>query len=104
VVERDLTHVATFAEDYLWDRPETRSLREFGPNDLSGYVTQVQAAAVKDSQRRAMLTGLKRFVRFLRDTERMDYHTAEDALEVLKNPRRADEGPGMTFDGNRSCP
>jgi hypothetical protein len=87
VVERDLTHVATFAEGYLWDRPEPRSLREFGPDDLSGHLTQVQAAAARDSQRRAMLTGLKRFVRFLRDTERMDYHTAEDALEVLKDPR-----------------
>lgn len=88
VVERDLTHVAAFAEGYLRDRPEPRSLREFGPDDLSGYVTQVRAAAaVKDSQRRATLTGLKRFVRFLRDTERMDHHTAEDALEVLKNPR-----------------
>jgi hypothetical protein len=88
VVERDLGHVAAFAEGYLGDRPEPRSLRESGPNDLSGYVTQVQAAAaVQDSQRRAMLTGLKRFVRFLRDTGRMDHHTAEDALEVLKDPR-----------------
>jgi hypothetical protein len=34
-----------------------------------------------------MLTGLKRFVRFLRDTRRMDDHTAEDALEVLRDPR-----------------
>lgn len=88
VVERDLTHVTTFAEGYLRDRPEPRSLREFGPHDLSGYVTQVQVvASVKDSQRRALLTSLKRFVRFLRDTERMNYHTAEGALEVLKNPR-----------------
>lgn len=88
VVERDLAHVAAFAQGYLGDRPEPRSLREFGPDDLSGYVPQVQvAASVKDSQRRAMLTSLKRFVRFLRDTERMNYPIAEDALEVLKNPR-----------------
>jgi hypothetical protein len=31
-------------------------------------------------------TSLKRFERFLRDTERMDYHAAEDATEVLKGP------------------
>jgi hypothetical protein len=28
--------------------------------------------------------GLKRFFKFLRDTDRMEYHTAQDAITLLK--------------------
>jgi hypothetical protein len=85
VVERDLANVSAFAEGYLLGRPGPGSLREFGSGDVSGYVSQLHATgSVKEARRKEALTSLKRFVRFLRDTERMDYDAAEDALEVLK--------------------
>ena len=85
VVERDLANVLVFADEYLLDRPEPLSLRQFGSDEVKGYILQVQSAAgLTEGRRRETLTSLKRFLRFLRDTERMDYWAAEDALDVLK--------------------
>jgi hypothetical protein len=85
VVERDLANVAAFAEEYLLARPEPLSLREFSSDNVSGYVAQVRAsAALTEARRRETLTSLKRFLRFLRDTDRMDYDAAEYALDVIK--------------------
>jgi hypothetical protein len=83
VVERDLANVTVFAEEYLLRQPEPSSLREFGSEELGAFLGEASAARGA-GQRRQMLTSLKRFVRFLRDTERMDYDGAEYALEVLK--------------------
>jgi hypothetical protein len=81
VVERDLANVTDFAEDYLLDRSEPCSLREFGSSDVADYLSRLTALA---ERRRETLTSLKRFLRFLRDTGRMDYGEAEDALGFLK--------------------
>ena len=65
----------------LWDDspPETAATA------LQGYVSQLRGTGtVKEARRKEALTSLKRFVRFLRDTERMDYDAADYALEVLK--------------------
>jgi hypothetical protein len=85
VVERDLAYVLVFADKYLLDRPEPLSLRQFGSEEVQGYRSHIQSAAsLTEGRRRETLTSLKRFLRFLRDTERMDYWAAEDALDVLK--------------------
>ena len=81
VAERGAAGVAAFAEEYLLQGPHPRSLRDFGPADVRGFVTHVEAAG---ERRKETLLGLKRFLRFLRDTGRMDYHAAEKALGVLK--------------------
>jgi hypothetical protein len=87
VVERDLTNVAAFAEGHLLAQPGPRSLRDFGSADLEGYLSQVRASAgLKEGQRRETGISLKRFIKFLRDTERMDYDVAEYLLELLKSP------------------
>lgn len=84
VAERDLLTATTFAEKVL-AAAEPQSLREFGSADLTTYLAAVQAdAGLKDAQRRAVVTGLKRFLKFLRDTERMDYDSADSSLDVLK--------------------
>jgi hypothetical protein len=84
VVERDLAGATAFAEDYLLSQPEPGSLRNFGSADLQGYFRQLAAANTREGQRRQIRTGLMRLVRFLRDTDRLDYDAAESALEVLK--------------------
>src|SRR5262249_7876534 len=85
VVERDLANVAAFAEGYLLGRPGAGSLREFDSGDVSGYPSQLHATGtLKEAPRQEALTTLKRFVRCLRDTERMDYDAAEYTLDVLK--------------------
>jgi len=85
VVERDVTNVAAFAEQYLLVQPEPRSLCQIHDAEVRGYVSQVQTkSTLSDARRRETLTSRKRFLRFLRDTERMDFHAAEDALDILK--------------------
>lgn len=79
VVERDVTCAAAFANEHLATRPEPRSLRNFGADDVRDYLAELPAP-----QRKPSVTTLRRLLRFLRDTERMDYHEAGDALEVLK--------------------
>jgi hypothetical protein len=86
VVERDVSNVATFADGYLANLPKPLSLREFGEDEVRGYLAQIRANdALKDTQRRQSLTSLKRFIRFVRDTERLDYHEAMDIMEMLKD-------------------
>src|SRR5262249_11475840 len=84
VVERDLANVAAFAECHLLDRPEPVSLRQFSSDEISGYVTRMRdSASLTDKQRREAVTSLKRLLRFLRDTGRMDHDDATHALDVL---------------------
>lgn len=85
VVERDLANITAFAEGYLLGRPNPQSLRDFGSDDLSGYLAHLRATpTIKEGQRKAALTSLKRLVKFLRDTDRMDHDVAEYALKSLK--------------------
>ncbi len=85
VVERDLANVTSFAEDHLLNLPSPCSLRQFDSDDVRKYVSFVRTSAdFTDARRRAALTSFKRFLRFLLDTERMDFESAESALEMLK--------------------
>jgi hypothetical protein len=81
VAERDAAGVAAFAEEHLLLRPQARSLRDFGPDDVRAYAAEVEATG---GRHKDVLLGLKRFLRFLRDTGRMDYEAAEEALGALK--------------------
>lgn len=86
VVERDVAAVAAFAEACLAAGPEPRSLRAFGTDAVCDYLSHLQTAGLKESQRKQNRTGLTRFVRFMRDTGRMDYDLACALLELLKGP------------------
>jgi len=52
------------------------SLRELDADAIRWFLSQAQPD-------RTALTGLKRFLRFLWDTDRMDFQQAGDALELL---------------------
>jgi hypothetical protein len=84
VVERDLVNVTAFAEDYLLVLPRPRSFRDCDSEDVGAYLGRLEATLASEARRREARTSLKRFVRFLRDTDRMDYHEAEDALRLLR--------------------
>jgi hypothetical protein len=86
VAERDLNTASGLAEALRLGQPP-RSLRETTSEDVLNFAKA--AASLKEGQRRERRTGLKRFVQFLRDTERMDYDGAVYALEVLKEEGRA---------------
>ena len=79
VVDRDLANVGAFADASLGDPAARRSLREVGDGEVRANLGRLAAAP-----RRQAATSLKRFFRFLRDTERMDYDSAEQVLDVLK--------------------
>src|SRR5206468_303349 len=91
VVERDLTNVTVFAEGFLAELSEPVSLRDFGAGDLIAYVEQVQATpGIKEARVRELRTGFKRFLKFLRDSGRMDYDSADYALDWFAG--RLEEG------------
>jgi hypothetical protein len=81
VAERDAAGIAAFAEGCLLKRTHPRSLRDFGPDDVRDFAAHLEAAGERPKE---ALLGRKRFLRFLRDTGRMDYRAAEKALGVLK--------------------
>jgi hypothetical protein len=88
VVERDVATAAAFADEHLVSLPEPRSLRDFGPAQVEGYLARLRTdPAVKEARRRQVLTGMKRFLGFLRDTDRMDYDSAGAALDAIKDER-----------------
>jgi hypothetical protein len=85
VVERDVANASELAEGYLLTLEEPHSLREFSGKQVKGYLDRLSApGGPPAAKRKQALTSLKRFLRFLRDTERMEYDAAERALEVLK--------------------
>jgi hypothetical protein len=84
VVERDVATAAAFGDIYLAGLAKPCSLRDFAADDVRGYLAHLATAGLKESVRKQSGTGLIRFVRFLRDTERMDYDAAEYALDILR--------------------
>ncbi len=83
VVERDAASAAAFAEA-LAARPRPRSLRDFGAGEVRDYLAQPPAAVPAGAQGKQRVAALRRLLRFLRDTGRMDYDAAAEALNVLK--------------------
>jgi len=74
IVERDLETVTAFARQVL-----PISLRHVTEDSLSAYLASLPTAT-----RGAAVTGFKRFVKFLRDTGRLDGDDAENLLLCLK--------------------
>jgi hypothetical protein len=84
VVERDAASVAAFADHCLTALPTPCSLRDFRATEVKDYLDSLPSARQKASQRQHSVTGLTRFLRFLRDTERMEYRQADAVLKVLR--------------------
>lgn len=80
IAMRDLETVAHYAEILQRAMPQPRSLREIDPMDLSAYLE-----SLPEPERRPAVTGFNRFVKFMRDTARLDWDRAEDVLEFLKS-------------------
>jgi hypothetical protein len=84
VVERDAATVADFADGYLAALPSPCSLRDFTSDQVQSYLMHLRSAGLKETQHKQSRTGLTRFFRFLRDTERLDDDVADFILDVLK--------------------
>jgi hypothetical protein len=76
ILDRDLAAVSTFANSLLASPAGPVSLRDFGTAEVQGYVSSGPPGDA--------LVSLKRFLRFLRDTERMDHDPATATLDLLK--------------------
>ena len=78
MMEQHRDTIATFAQNYLLDEDPPRGLLDLTIDDVKTYL---------DSTKKANPVSFKRFVQFLRNTERMDYELAESILEEIKHRR-----------------
>jgi hypothetical protein len=78
MMEQHRDAIATFAQEYLLNGDPPRGLLGLTIDDVKTYL---------DSAKKANPISFKRFVQFLRNTERMDYEQAESILRVLKRKR-----------------
>lgn len=69
--------IALFASEFMLKTLSPRYLLDIEPADLEAYLNS--------SRKKINRVSFKRFVRFLRDTFRIEYDLAEDLLELLKN-------------------
>ena len=64
---------------------EPHSLREIRLGEAEDHLSTLSGSTSRaDAARRQAITSFKRFFKFLRDTERMDYMEAEDSLRRLR--------------------
>lgn len=77
MIEQHRDTIARFGQEYLLDEDPPRGLLDLTNNDIETYLNKTNASPVS----------FKRFIQFLRNTERMDYEQAESMLEVLKHRR-----------------
>jgi hypothetical protein len=75
MMEQHCATIATFAQKYLLDEDPPRGLLDLTIDDMKTYL---------NSAKQANPVSFKRFVQFLRNTDRMDYELAESILEALK--------------------
>jgi hypothetical protein len=68
-------NVSDFAHDFLLLQDPPSLLFDMAQHDLESFISEAG---------KVNLVSFKRFVRFLRDTDRMDWHQAEDLLDYLK--------------------
>jgi hypothetical protein len=78
MMEQHRDAIATFAQDYLLDEDLPRGLLDLIIDDVNTYLS---------SAKKANPVSFKRFVQFLRNTDRIDYELAESILEALKHKR-----------------
>jgi hypothetical protein len=79
IIERDLITIRHLATENLSDTTEPLSLRDLKKKELTRFLNNLPA-----DERHNSAIGLKRFVHFALDTERIDWKTAEDMLSALK--------------------
>ena len=79
IIERDLNAIHRLATENLCDTVKPLSLRDLTEKELTRFLDDLPA-----DERHNAAIGLKRFVHFALDTERIDWKTAEDMLSVLK--------------------
>jgi hypothetical protein len=89
MVERHLGTIESFANDYLLQQEPPRGLLEMSSEDLEDYLAGARSSATRgDTEtQKAVVTGFKRFTRFLADSERIAWDTAAD-LHALLAARR----------------
>jgi hypothetical protein len=76
MIEQHTGNLATFAQSYLLEQNPPRGLIDITQRDLEAYIgTKTQQVNP---------TSFKRFVRFLRDSGRMNWGDADDFLDFLK--------------------
>jgi hypothetical protein len=76
MMEQHYGAIATFTQAYLLDQDPPRSLLDLTVDDIVTYL---------DSTKKVSPVSFKRFVQFLRNTDRIEYDQAESILEVLKH-------------------
>jgi hypothetical protein len=81
MIEQHTTNMAAFAEALLAQQP-SRGLLDLSIVDMQGYLAK---AGMKAAARKTNITSLKRFVRFLFDTGRMDNDSAWQLLNFLRH-------------------
>lgn len=76
MVERDVENIGTFAQTVLVDRDPPQGLWEITPTELQAYLHATKEKSTP--------TSFKRFIRFLAETERMEFEDTQALLQVLK--------------------
>jgi hypothetical protein len=80
MMEEHTANVADFGQEFLAGQKPPHGLRDMTMADIAAYQT-AQAARVN-------LVSLKRFVQFLRDTDRIDHEQARNILDYIKHQQR----------------
>lgn len=80
MMEEHTGNIAVFAEESLLAQSEPRSLLDITRHDIQAYL--------ETGKDKPNLVSLKRFLQFLRDTDRIDYDQAENLLAFLKSKRK----------------
>jgi len=75
IVGRDMVAIEAFANTYLANLPESHSLRDIELSDLTTYLVDASTT---------MITGFKRFSKFMAETGRMDWGEADNSLRWLR--------------------
>jgi hypothetical protein len=78
VVERDIAAVEDFAKADLVNGSEPRSLRDIGQADVTRYLPDKPATA---------FTSFKRFIKFMAETNRLDWGEAESTWRWLRGQK-----------------
>lgn len=82
MIEQHTANIAAFADGYLLAQYPPRGLLDLKIDDVRDYLgsADLKAGALKTN-----ITSLKRFVRFLFDTGRMDNDSAWHVLNFLRH-------------------
>jgi hypothetical protein len=79
-VERHVTNIQCFVDHHLRPSDPLRSLHEINPADIRAYFRDLPSETSVDDSR----PSFKKFLRFMRDTGRMQYHAADDVYETVR--------------------